>query len=371
VLEGIPCKPRAAGMHSTPIWQQMADNTNNNESSTGAPRTREFRLPSLDVAAAEFQSRQSRAMQGPVGCLFLLVGLSIVVTFLFFLESRQTTILAIGLAVFLLGVVLVRGGGGIVGAWMAALGFGSSIAAAMSLAGANAAWIYWSVAVVLVIIGFAIAASSGGVSPGFFRSQSARSNCRIGFFRPFNAEYSAEAKNLLFPMLSGYGSVYFVADESFDEADFDGLWSKDYEALPGLVGGHRYTNEEWQRQVATNLDSLDIAVVDISVPSTSVIWEIKQCYDRLPSHRIVFVVSAAALSIQVPLDVQDESMQRAVSEHIMPILEGLSALEANPTTKPIMLVYAPVVEGEVWLANALFQAMSNIVAIETGATPAG
>lgn len=62
----------------------------------------------------------------------------------------------------------------------------------------------------------------------------------------------------------------------------------------------------------------------------------------------------------------DESLQQTIGEHITPVLHGLAALKANPKTQPLMLVYAPGVEGQTWLASALYEAMSRIVAIETG-----
>ena len=149
------------------------------------------------------------------------------------------------------------------------------------------------------------------------------------------------------------------------EADFDGLWSHDYEKLPGLVGGHTYTNEEWQQQVVAQLDDVDVAVVDISSPSTNVIWEIRQCYDRLPSHRIILVASASALTSTPLLELEEDARQEVLWNHIMPIMDGLKALDANPTTKPVFLIYPSEVEGQVWLGYALLQAMSNIVAIES------
>jgi hypothetical protein len=340
----------------------MTDNTEYADQGTPG---RDFRLPDLAAAAAQFQASQSRALQGPVGCLFLLAGVALVITFLFILDARDGAVFSVGLAVLVAGIVLLRAGTGVLAAWIAALGLGASIAAALSLMGTTAPWIYWTVAGLLAFGGFAIAGSGSGATAGFLRVRP-RKGCRIGFFRPFRAEYSAEAKNLLFPLLSGYGSVFFVGDETFDEADFDGLWSKDYKALPGLVGGHRYTNEEWQRQVVAQLPTVDVAIVDVSVPSSNVIWEIKQCYDWLPSHRIVLVASAAALPRDVVLDVQDASLKETIGEFMTPILKGLTVLDANPTTQPLMLVYAQGVEGQVWLANALYHAMSNIVAIEAG-----
>lgn len=337
------------------------------------PAVRRFQLPALQVAAAEFRAQQRRAMRGPFGCLFLLAGAALIGSFLLFLDSGGGRIGLGGLVALALGSLLVRFGGGILGAWIAALGTGGAVAGVMLLSGIEATWVYWTVAGLFGVVGFLVVGTASGTWPGFFqaRSLSRHTGCRIGFFRPFHSDYSAQAKNLLLPMLRGYGSVFFVVDDSFDESKFDGLWSKDYKDLPGLVGGHRYTDDEWQRQVLAQLENIDVAIVDISVPSANLVWEIKQCYDRLPSYRIIFVANAVVLSGGIPSDFATPEFQQALWSHFEQILKGLMELGANPTTKPLCLVYSPQVEGQVWLAHAVFQAMSNIVAVETGALPSG
>lgn len=346
----------------------MSDSTNSNSLKGETPEARQFRLPALDVAAAEFNAQQTRAMRGPIGCLLILAGSAVIVTFLLVFDVGGYVVLG-GLAALVVGFILVRIGLGIVFAWIAALGAGAAAAGAMSWLGIEAAWVYWTVAGSLGLLGVLVVGTDSKVSPGFMRARSLsrRSGCPIGLFRPFHRDYSAQAKNLLLPLLRGYGTVFFVEDASFTESAFTGLWSKDYQALPGIVGGSRYTDEEWQRRVKAQLENIDVALVDISVPSANVVWEIKQCYDRLPSHRIIFVASADVLPTGLPADLQDRDFQAAFWAHIEPILRGLKELGANPTTQPVCLIYSSEVEGQVWLASALFHAMSNIVALETGA----
>jgi hypothetical protein len=350
----------------------MSDSANGNPLGTAGSEARPFRLPALDVAAAEFQAQQTRAMRGPIGCLLILTGGAVVATFLFFLDAGGRVFLW-GLAALVVGFILTRAGLGIVPAWAAALGAGAATAGAMAWWGIEAAWPYWILAGLLGLLGVLVAGTDSKVSTGFIRARNAsvHSGCRIGLFRPFHSDYSAQAKNLLLPLLRGYGPVFFVEDESFTESGFTGLWSKDYQALPGIVGGHRYTDEEWQKQVQAQLDDVDVAVVDISAPSANVVWEIKQCYDRLPSHRILFVASANVLPTGLPTDAQDQSFQAAIWAHLEPILRGLKELGANPKTRPVCLIYSTDVKGQVWLASALFHAMSNIVALEAGAPQPG
>ena len=212
----------------------------------------------------------------------------------------------LGFAAFVLRGVLARVGIGALGAWTAAIATGAATASAMAFLGLEAAWLYWAAAGLLWLLGFGVARSTSRVRAGFLeaRDRVSRNGCRIGFFRPFHKSFSSQAKNLLLPLLQGYGTVFFVVDESFNESKFAGFWSKDLQLLPGLVGGHQYTNHEWQKKVLAQLDNLDIAVVDISVPSANVVWEIKQCYDRLPSHRIILVLCTASLPAAVPIDLE-------------------------------------------------------------------
>lgn len=90
-----------------------AKSTNGNSGYGERLKTHRFRLPTLDVAAAEFRAQQKRDMRGPIGCLSLLAGISLIATFLLFFDVGSYVVLG-GLTAIILGVILMRVGSGFV-----------------------------------------------------------------------------------------------------------------------------------------------------------------------------------------------------------------------------------------------------------------
>jgi hypothetical protein len=97
------------------------------------------------------------------------------------------------------------------------------------------------------------------------------------------------------PLLQNYGDVFFVEDPTSRGTQLDdSYYSQDYRALPGLLRGNSCADDEWKDRVRQYLHDSDVAVIDISVLSASVLWEINESYSRFPAHRILFVASADA-----------------------------------------------------------------------------
>ena len=345
-----------------------------NESNAGrgpqneASTNRRFRLPAVSIGAAEYHIQTSRIVRGPIGVLAVLAGVVLIAAYRLFPESGGSLTL-VGLVSFGLGQVLSRLGC-CLGIVLAGLGTGAAVAGSMSLLGVKAALAYWSVAGFFFLAGVLLAGNLAAW-PNFpyARREATRTGCRIGLFRPFHSKYSAQAKNLLLPLLRGYGDAYFVADESFDESEPAGGLGRDYERFPSRVGGHRYTHDEWQSRVSAEIKRLDVAIIDISIPSASLVWEIKQCIAQLPRHRILFVASVEEVFPPGLLPQYDQDKLRAaLLAHIGPINKGLQEMGSNPISSRC-LVYWPGGKGTEWLANALFQSMYSIVITEFGETP--
>jgi hypothetical protein len=329
---------------------------------------RRFQLPNIAQAAAEFLSLERRVSSGPISLLVVLAGAVVMGAFALFFEFGGL-VFAAGLASLAVGFGMRRTLGclGLVLFWP---GVGAAVAGGMLLLGLEAAPAYWVAAGFFFVWGVLGARYAVKGSPARFlgaRVEAARAGCHIGMFRPFNSANSNEAKNVLLPLLRGYGTVYVVSDDSFDRTRSDGAWTRDYARFPQHAPAHRYTEVDWQVRVQAEIEKLDVAVVDVSVPSASLAWEIKQCVERLPSHRIIFVASTSALAPHDDLRPLEERHVEAFMAQAEPIKKRLQELGVDfHGTNPRCLVYPPDAAGHTWLANALFQAMTDIVAIETG-----
>jgi hypothetical protein len=151
------------------------------------------------------------------------------------------------------------------------------------------------------VLGLAYGRSSvralGPPSAGFagLTAAAAANGCRIALFRPFREETSALARNALLPILEGYGVVDVVGDPTFDQAPVEGMFGQEQaKDVPRPI--HRFSEEEWRRRVREIIEDCDVAVLDVSIASPGVVWEVAQCYAALPDYRVMLVLSQTAVA---------------------------------------------------------------------------
>jgi hypothetical protein len=155
-----------------------------------------------------------------------------------------------------------------------------------------------------------------------------------------------------------------------------------------LIRGHPRFEEKWQRRVLEELNEADIAVVDVSVPSVNVLWEIKQCYDLLPAHRVIFVGNADEIldastvrefyyiSYSLPVAFANHpgfvervhaKLNASMEGHLKSLMDGLMSFEDfnRHNGPPCLAPYFTDKAGRQWLEAALHGFMSRIIEIET------
>jgi hypothetical protein len=211
------------------------------------PTQRRLSQPNIAQASAEFLLMESRVSSGPISVLVFLAGIVVLAGFVLAPRFGGPIFLG-GLAALVIGVALTRRALGCLGIMLFWPGAGAAVAGAMSLLGIDAVAAYWAVAGLFFLGGFLGARYATKLVPARFlgaRAEAVRAGCRIGLFRPFNSANSREAKNVLLPLLRGYGSVYVVSDDSLDQATFDGTWSRDIQQLPQYADDYRYADADW------------------------------------------------------------------------------------------------------------------------------
>ena len=204
--------------------------------------------------------------------------------------------------------------------------------------------------------------------------------CSIALFRPHDETYAEYARNWIIPLLDGYGRVTHVTDNTFESSERDGLLGTAYGECPFAMGavmtdagdaerevfnladrvagsdimslyGKKLDDAEWKQTVSDLFDGLDVAVVDTSELTATVLWEIETCYRRLPPERVVLIAHANSPG-------RLEAHARALSEQ-------LAARGVDRGAEPL-LAYAED-EGLGLFAVALHVRMRDIVIASTEA----
>ncbi len=242
-----------------------------------------------------------------------------------------------------------------------AIGFGVLYAALFSIALSFVGFHYWPLHVLLglyfVLRTLKESRASRQLLPDYLHTRSVirSEGARITLLRRFSSEYSDIVKNVIVPLLQGFGPVELVGDRTLDHADYHGRLSVDLAAMPGLLkmSERRFTHEEWKQKVEEILRKTDVAVIDISEPTDSLIWEMAHCYNLLQQHRIILLIGVDALAT------------RSLEEHVTEVLQKLSAHDVPGDVGPIAIVYdARTVDGQFTLGEQLTQAMSHAIEVE-------
>ena len=321
---------------------------------------RTWRLPSVTTAAGRHHWIEIRKLRFSYGCASLLAGTIFPFALFVSIKVGLVPVLLTGL-LGLFGTLYFRIKGLLRPLrWMWGLGLAALLSASWRFAGFHARWLSWGISLLLITWGITrLFNPAPGPSLNFHQlaTEASHAGCRIAFFRPFNPVFAGQARNLLVPILEGYGWVFFVSNDAFLQKRDEGAWGWEYQTFPGLmrIKGHHFPDEEWRLKVLETLDEIDIAVIDVSVPSPNVVWEVKQCYDRLPPHRVILVASTESLA------------RDSIQERTDQLLESLRILGADPKVESHLrfLVYLGTVDGRMWLEQAIQNLMLDIIAIET------
>jgi hypothetical protein len=119
------------------------------------------------------------------------------------------------------------------------------------------------------------------------RKQRARSACSILFLRGFKQEVRSDVPNRVLPCIGCYGRLMWLPN-TVKAVDQDSI---------GVLTGEDMTDsreqpflrKEWMLELQKLLAQADLVVVDFSVMSDSLVWEIESCLEQMSAERIILI----------------------------------------------------------------------------------
>lgn len=128
------------------------------------------------------------------------------------------------------------------------------------------------------------------------RKMRARQACNIIFLRGFRQEARADVPNRVLPCIGCYGRILWLPN-AVRSADHDYIGF-----LSGKVmidaGRQLGTQSDWRLDLLELLEKADLAVIDFSVPSDNLHWEIEKCLQRFPAERIILIAELSRYTTQ-------------------------------------------------------------------------
>jgi hypothetical protein len=119
------------------------------------------------------------------------------------------------------------------------------------------------------------------------RKNRARESCNILFLRAFRQEIRADVPNRVLACIGCYGRILRLRNVlKHDDPEQIGPIAvdiNDNDAQPPV-------QLDWKPELQKLLGQADLVVVDFSLLSKSLLWEIERCLDVLPPERIILVV---------------------------------------------------------------------------------
>ncbi|MES2718546.1 MAG: hypothetical protein V4795_22445 [Pseudomonadota bacterium] len=114
------------------------------------------------------------------------------------------------------------------------------------------------------------------------RKRHARNRCNILFLRGFHQEARANVPNLFLPSIGCYGRVLRLLNvvKIVDAGAAGVLTDAADQPAPG---------DRWKVELQALLVQSDVAVIDFSVPSENLYWEVDQALTYLTANRIVLI----------------------------------------------------------------------------------
>ena len=113
-------------------------------------------------------------------------------------------------------------------------------------------------------------------------------NCLL--FRPFPRAESRIARRLLVPSIARYSRVLLVESDGYIETPPDGGWT----IIPLVsLDAHteKFDDEHWKGGVENLVEHCQVAAIDVSRPSDSILYETALVLSRLPRDRVFFLAS--------------------------------------------------------------------------------
>ena len=326
----------------------MPDEPGNGYKSPEIKAERTFRAPAVDIAEIRNAIPLQRNVYSRAGCLSFLFAIVLAVVAGFFVASDSQW--KAGLVLLSLSVILWRWRP-VPGTFIGAIGLALAVHGGIELLGGTGIGGDIIFSILFLIIGFAWFWSTAGPTPVYSElSKQADYRCTIAYFRPFTAKHARDARNLVVPLLDGYGRVIHVNDLTFESVDQDYLHGQEYSDVLGKfrmrTQARNFDDANWQVGVQKILSKVDIAVVDISNLSPNVLWELANCYAQLPQNRVLGIV-------------RSRNPQQDV-ERFADLSLKLEPFGIDKNIRPYVLMYFDEVEGRVWFMNALHQTMLKI-----------
>jgi hypothetical protein len=119
------------------------------------------------------------------------------------------------------------------------------------------------------------------------RKHRARDACNIIFLRGFRQEARADVPNRVLPCIGCYGRLMWLRN-TVKVVEQDKVGFLTGETITD-AGAQPLSNDDWHAALQTLLRQADLAVVDFSVLSDNLMWEIEQCLQQMPAERIVLI----------------------------------------------------------------------------------
>jgi hypothetical protein len=121
------------------------------------------------------------------------------------------------------------------------------------------------------------------------RKARVREQCNILYLRGFRQELRANALDRTIPSIGGYGRVMSLANVLQKSKAQDSVGPLRGDDLTDASDGFAFSSD-WHQAFEERLAKADVAVIDFSILSESLCWEIKRCLEQLPPDRIVLIV---------------------------------------------------------------------------------
>jgi hypothetical protein len=119
------------------------------------------------------------------------------------------------------------------------------------------------------------------------RKYHARKACNIIFLRGFKQEARADVPNRVLPCIGCYGRIIWLRNV-VKVVDQDQIGPLSGETITDTREQPRL-QEEWKSELQKLLEQADLAVIDFSVLTESLFWEIEQCLRCMPAKRIILI----------------------------------------------------------------------------------
>lgn len=134
-------------------------------------------------------------------------------------------------------------------------------------------------------------------APGFTElAKAARARgCRITLFRSFADGPSRLTRNILLPLLAGYGDLNVVFDQTLGSAERESFLGEEVPDLGRIATVYRFKSSEWPDRVAELIAQTDIAIIEATKLTPGVVWEFARCIKVLPPWRVYPLVDLDGL----------------------------------------------------------------------------